>query len=41
MVNYLRIVGTMLKDGHFKQAKEKSLEVKSVVAQSTKSATSP
>jgi hypothetical protein len=32
MVNYLRIVGTMLKDGHFKQAKDRALQAKKIVA---------
>jgi hypothetical protein len=40
MVNYLRIVGTMLRDGHFKQAKARSLQVKVFAAQSTTPATS-
>jgi hypothetical protein len=32
MVNYLRIVGTMLKDGHFQQAKKRALQVRAFVA---------
>jgi hypothetical protein len=35
MVNYLRIVGTLLRDGHFKQAKARSLQVKNFVAPTT------
>jgi hypothetical protein len=40
LVNYLRIVGTMLRDGHVKQAKKRSIQVRDFVAQSAKSATS-
>jgi hypothetical protein len=40
MVNYLRVVGTMLEDGHFRQAKMRALEVKNFVAQQSKSVTS-
>ena len=40
MINYLCIVGTMLKDGHFEQAKKRALQAKDFVAQSTKPATS-
>jgi hypothetical protein len=31
MVNYLRLVGTMLRDGHFKQARTRALQVKAFV----------
>jgi hypothetical protein len=41
MVNYLRLVGTMLSDGHFKQAKKRALQARDYVAQSAKPAISP
>jgi hypothetical protein len=41
MVNYLRVVGTMLRDGHFKEAKKRALEAKDFVAQSTSVEISP
>jgi hypothetical protein len=41
MVNYLRVVGTMLGDGHFKQARKHALHAKAFVAQQSNSATSP
>jgi len=41
MVNYLRVIGTMLRDGHFKQAKIRALQVKALVEPEAKSGTSP
>jgi hypothetical protein len=41
VVNHLRIVGTMLRDGHFKQARTRALQAKEFVAQLSKPATSP
>jgi hypothetical protein len=40
LVNYLRIVGTMLRDGHFEQARLRALQVKTFVAPTTKPETS-
>lgn len=41
LINYLRIVGTMLRDGHFKQAKIRALQVRGFVAPATTPAISP
>ena len=41
LVNYLRIVGTLLKDGHFKQAKLRALQAKQYAEQQAISETRP
>jgi hypothetical protein len=35
IINYLRIVGTMLADGHFKQARKRALQAKQFVERTT------
>jgi hypothetical protein len=41
LVNYLRIVGVMLRDGHFEQAKKRALQTRAFVAQQSNPAISP